>query len=112
MLRQLIGAIKWITVPRGVVLQQAGQPLHGLYFIKSGQIAVMASPDNPSQASGSHLSTSRSSSRAQKIRQLMLPMRQVAILSDNDYFGEDALTARGFHQVSRLFDHSMFEAGI
>ena len=37
---RLIAAVQWMEVPRGTVLQQAGTPLHGMYFVKQGQVAV------------------------------------------------------------------------
>ena len=126
-------AVKWITVQRGTVLQQAGTPLHGLFFIKEGEVAILVDPKQlgathpgdlsshtggltshpgpgapgpgPSHPGGLPHSQQlglSSPGGLPSCQQLLKPMRQVAVIRDGDFFGEDALTAGGVHQVGRV----------
>ncbi|KAJ9527427.1 hypothetical protein QJQ45_025693, partial [Haematococcus lacustris] len=49
-LMEVEAALVWLTAPRGAVLQRQGQPLHGLYFIKEGCIALYQAPTRTSTA--------------------------------------------------------------
>ena len=96
-LQSINSSIKWISVQRGTLLQQAGGALHGLYFIKEGHVSVLVRPKD-GLASGPPLSGPNPSS---SLKVLSRPMRQVALLGPRDFFGEDALlsAAGGVHQV-------------
>lgn len=37
-------AVQWQHVQRGAVLQQAGEPLQGIFFIKTGQVGCPPHP--------------------------------------------------------------------
>jgi CRP-like cAMP-binding protein len=98
--------VKWLDVKRGVLLQQEGTAMHGLYFIKSGQVSVLMRP-MPSEEKGRLHSAVLSSTQkrllglpAGQVKPLAHPMRQVALLGARDYFGEDAFVCGGMHQVS------------
>ena len=112
-------AVKWITVQRGTVLQQAGTPLHGLFFIKEGEVAILVDPKQLGATHPGDLSSHTgglpshpgpgapglgpsSPGGLPPCQQLLKPMRQVAVIRDGDFFGEDALTAGGVHQVGRV----------
>jgi len=79
-------AIVWTNVPRDAVLLEAGSQLQGVFFVRSGQVAVLLPAVRVPGGSCS--------------AQLNALMRQVAVLGPGDHFGEDALTNGGIHEVT------------
>ncbi|GAX74131.1 hypothetical protein CEUSTIGMA_g1580.t1 [Chlamydomonas eustigma] len=104
-LQQLIIAVKWLDVKRGVLLQQEGTAMHGLYFIKTGQVSILMRPMPSEEGRAQSAVNSNTHNRHQglndsHLRPLAHAVRQVALLGAGDYFGEDALACGGVHQVS------------